>query len=91
MTYEEKYNYLTENGIATDDEIDLVVRINGMTQESLDDILWVRTGYHTWECYDYYEGICKLPEHREYRDFDEDEADSYLNEYTPEELLEMLL
>ena len=55
MTYEEKYNFLTENEIATEDEIDLVVRINGTTEEQLDNILWVRTGYSDFGSYILYE------------------------------------
>ena len=55
MTYEEKYDFLTENGIATDDEINLVVKINGYAEEQLDNILFVRTGYTDFESYIYYE------------------------------------
>jgi len=32
-------------GIATEEEIDLVTSINGYTEETLNDILYVRTGY----------------------------------------------
>lgn len=77
MTYEEKYNYLTENGIATDSEINLVCCINGQSPETLNEILWVRTGYHTWEAYDYYEGICELEANREYRDFEDNEEEDF--------------
>ena len=89
MTHEEKYNYMVENGIATEEEINLVCCINGCSQDTLDEIFWARTGYHTFEAYDYYEGICQLPANIECRD--PDEVDSYLNEYDPEELLAMLL
>ncbi len=40
---------LTERGIATDDEISLVLAINGATEESMNDILYARTGYRNFE------------------------------------------
>lgn len=46
---------LIEYGIATGDEIILVTKINGWSIESLDDILYVRTGYRDWEQYTEYE------------------------------------
>ena len=78
MTYEEKYNFLTENEIATEDEIDLVVRINGTTEEQLDNILWVRTGYSNfssyilYECSDIDDIFDVLDEVEEDEDFDEE-------------------
>ena len=39
------YDYLTESGIATDEEIQLVSCINGWSVETLNDILYARTGY----------------------------------------------
>ena len=36
-------------GIATDEEIELVTSLNGYTEETLDDIVYVRTGYHDLE------------------------------------------
>lgn len=87
MTYEEKYNYLAEHNIATEDEIDLVCRINGCTEEQLENILFIRTGYLTFDSYDYYEG----DEYDRRMMKDDEDCDSYLNEYTPEEILEMIL
>lgn len=55
MTYEEKYNILTEDDIATDEEIRLVCCINGISTEQLDNILYVRTGYRSFEDYVSYE------------------------------------
>lgn len=40
-------DYLIENNIATEEEIDLVSYINGYTVETLNDILYVRTGYRS--------------------------------------------
>lgn len=80
MTYEEKYNFLTENGLATDDEISLVVKINGYTEEQLDNILFVRTGYTSFENYIYYE--CdeeELWNEEEEEDFDEEGYNLFWN------------
>lgn len=46
---EENINYLIENGIATKEEITLVCNINGHAQEALEDILYARTGYRSFE------------------------------------------
>ena len=72
MTYEEKYNCLVENNVATDNEINLVVKIIGYTEEALDNILFVRTGYTNFESYIYYE--CNEEEEEE-EYFDEEEED----------------
>lgn len=40
---------LVEFGIATNEEIELVTSINGYTVETLDDILYTRTGNRSWE------------------------------------------
>mgnify|MGYP003415853594 FL=1 len=55
MNLEEYYNYLVENDIATEEEIDLVTSINGYNEESLNDILYVRTGYQNIEQYTEFE------------------------------------
>ena len=46
---DEMWEYLTEYGIATDDEIRLITNINGYTMEALNSIIYVRTGYHDME------------------------------------------
>ena len=43
------WDYLTETGIATTEEISLVTSINGHNLDSLESILYCRTGYHTLE------------------------------------------
>ena len=45
MLEELMYEYLVENNIATEGEIDLVEKIAGSGPETLRDILYVRTGY----------------------------------------------
>jgi len=43
------WDYLEMNGIATTEEIQLVTSINGYNLDSLESILYCRTGYHTLE------------------------------------------
>ena len=43
------YDYLTECQIATEDEISLVCSINGTNLDSLESILYSRTGYRSLE------------------------------------------
>lgn len=40
---------IIEYGIATDEEIELVTSLNGYTEETLDDIVYVRTDYQDLE------------------------------------------
>ena len=47
--FETTWNYLVENGIATSEEISLIAQINGYTVETLNDIIYARTGYHDLE------------------------------------------
>jgi len=51
MTIDEYWDKLISNYIATEDELKLVTSINGYTIETLDDVLYVRTGYRSWEQY----------------------------------------
>lgn len=46
---EENIEYLIQNGIATEEEIILVCNIMGHTQEALENILYARTGYRSFE------------------------------------------
>lgn len=43
------FDYLAERGIATEGELQLVTCINGYTVETLNDVLYVRTGYRSIE------------------------------------------
>ena len=47
------YEIMVEYGVATAEEINLVLAINGATQEALMDILYARTGFRN--LYDYIE------------------------------------
>jgi hypothetical protein len=44
---QELWDYLIDSGLATDEEIDLVVNINGYNLETLESILYVRSGYRS--------------------------------------------
>ena len=41
--------WLLDNGIATDEELSLITSINGLTIETLNDVLYYRTGYRDRE------------------------------------------
>ena len=41
--------WLLDNGIATDEELSLITGINGLTIETLNDVLYYRTGYRDRE------------------------------------------
>lgn len=49
MTNDEFFDFLVEYGIATEDEIQLVTDINGYNEETLNDILYARTGNRSVE------------------------------------------
>lgn len=49
MTANEIYDYIIENGIATEKETRLVTCINGFNEEALNDIVFARTGYRDIE------------------------------------------
>lgn len=49
MTNDEFFDFLVEYGIATEDEIRLVTYINGYNEETLNDILYARTGNRSVE------------------------------------------
>ena len=48
-TTTEMHDYLIENGTATAEEIELVTNINGTNIEAYEDILYVRTGYRSFD------------------------------------------
>ena len=47
--FDEIYNYLTENQFFTDDELILLCCINGHTVETLNDAIYARYGFRTFE------------------------------------------
>ena len=46
---EDAIAFLEEEGIATGEEIDLVTKINGYNLETINDIIYVRTGCRDYE------------------------------------------
>lgn len=48
-TTEQAWEYLTEYGIATEEELQLITCINGYSLETLEDVLDVRTGYKNFD------------------------------------------
>ena len=49
MELEEYWQYLINSGIATEQELQLVTYIIGYSVETLDKVLYVRTGYRSIE------------------------------------------
>lgn len=49
MTKESIWDYIIENGIATEEELKLITCINGYNEESLSAVIYARTGYHDVE------------------------------------------
>lgn len=43
------WDYLTEHSIATQEELELITSINGYSVETLNDVIYARTGYHDLE------------------------------------------
>lgn len=46
---ERVWKVLVDTGIATDEELQLVTSINGYNIDTLNDVIYVRTGYHNIE------------------------------------------
>jgi len=43
------WDYIVEMGIAEDKELKLVTCINGYTEDTLNSVIYARTGYHDME------------------------------------------
>lgn len=43
------WDYLVNNSIATQEELELVTSINGYSIDTLNDVIYARTGYHNLE------------------------------------------
>lgn len=50
------WEYITENDIATEEELQLVTNINGYNAEALNSVIYARTGYHSVDQYEECEG-----------------------------------
>ena len=53
---EKIWDYLVSNGIATEEELQLITCINGYNEKSLNDVLYVRAAYHSIEQFEECEG-----------------------------------
>lgn len=49
--YNELWDLIIDNNIATEDELKLISYINGWRIETLEDVLYVRTGYRDTQQY----------------------------------------
>lgn len=49
MNVDELWDNIVEYGIATERELQLVTDINGYTEKTLNDVIYARTGYRSWE------------------------------------------
>lgn len=43
------WDYLVNNSIATQEELELITSINGYSVDTLNDVIYARTGYHNLE------------------------------------------
>lgn len=46
MDFNSLFDFIITNGIATEEEAQLVCCINGSSVDTLNDIIYARTGYH---------------------------------------------
>lgn len=55
MKLEEYYNYLIDYEIVSEETLDTITSINGYNEETLNDVLYCKSGYHDIEQYLEYE------------------------------------
>lgn len=46
---DEIWQYIIDNNIATEEELQLITSINGYNEETLNDVIYCRTGYRSVE------------------------------------------
>ena len=51
MDLSKLWDNILSYGIATEEELQLVTSINGYNETTLNDVVYVRTGYHTLDQY----------------------------------------
>ena len=69
MSLEQYYNYLCESGLASAETLDIITSINGYNEDTLNDVLYVVSGYRDIEQYLSYEDT---ETHNEYYDRDDE-------------------
>lgn len=55
MSLEQYYNYLTNYELVSSETLDIITSINGYNEDTLDDVLYVVSGYRDIEQYLLYE------------------------------------
>lgn len=55
MTLDEQYNYLIDYVIVSQEALDLLTDINGYSEDTINDALYNKTGYHYMKQYLEYE------------------------------------
>ena len=55
MSLEQYYNYLTNYELVSSETLDIITSINGYNEKTLDDVLYVVSGYRDIEQYLLYE------------------------------------
>ena len=69
------WEFIVDNNIATESELQLVTSINGLNEETMTDIIYAKTGLRSYEqCKD--EGYSGTDELDSYYCLDEDEEDN---------------
>jgi len=51
MDVNDAWDFLIESGIVSEETLKVVTNINGYSIETLEDVLYSETGYHTFEQY----------------------------------------
>lgn len=78
------WDFIVDNNIATEDEVRLVTDINGLNEETMTDIIYVRTGLRSYEqCVE--DGYSGTDELDSYYCLDEEEDDEEEEEEEDEE------
>lgn len=69
------YDFIVDNNIATEEEVELVTTISGWSEDTMEDIIFARTGLRDYEqCKDEgYQGTDELDSYYGLNDEDEEE------------------
>ena len=73
MNLQEYYDYLVDYEIVSEETLDIITRINGYNEDTLDDVLYCVSGYHDIEQYLEYEDMDTYLEY--YKNESEDDFD----------------
>lgn len=73
MDFENAYDYIIDMGITTQEAIDLVCDINGTSIDTINDIVYAKSGYNTLQQYLEFEDYDTFKEY--YNEEEEEEED----------------